>query len=135
MVVDAMVRSSCPAQEQSKLDSRRGLVCRGRWEKVLGSQAGKVGHDTSGWLVTKGLQPIHLPYSLCVVSASLLAGGLRRRGHSYVLTLRQPQARPGSTTPTRTPTSSTHPGTGLTVFDPSRKLRNHRVVCKCLEVT
>jgi hypothetical protein len=41
--------------------------------EVLGSQAGKLGHDTSGWLVTKGLQAHSLPGSLFVVSASLLA--------------------------------------------------------------
>lgn len=50
----------------------------------LGSQAGKVGHDTSGWLVTKGLQAHSLPCSLCVVSASLLAGGEGRRGPHWV---------------------------------------------------
>lgn len=87
MVVEAIARVQLlfgVRNKASLIEDVVSCVCRRRREKVLGSQAGKVGHDTSGWLVTKGLQLIHCRVprflgSSCVVSASLLAGG-RKEG-------------------------------------------------------
>lgn len=64
VVVDAVAKVQCCPEAGTKQAWLKDVVsceCRGSWEKSWeGSQAGKVGHDTSGWLVTKGLQgPIH----------------------------------------------------------------------------
>lgn len=63
---------------------------------------GNLAHDTSGWLVTKGLQPVLLPWGLgssCVVSASLLAGVEKKEGRTGATLGPNPEGRPGSNQP------------------------------------
>lgn len=54
MGVDVIARVLCQSNKASELGLRRGLVSV-EDERKPRIQAGKVGYDTSGWLVTKGL--------------------------------------------------------------------------------